>query len=55
MPGHYADNFISCIIPLNSSLFHEVGITIPILQIGKLRFRVVNPLTPAHTIIKKQN
>lgn len=52
MPGHYADNFISYIIPLNS-LFHEVGITVPILQIGKLRFRVVKFLTPAHTIIKE--
>ena len=49
MPGHYADNFIAYIIPLNSSVFHEVGITTPILQIGKLRFRVVKFLTPAHT------
>ena len=45
------DNYF--IIPLNSSLFHEVGITVPILQIGKLRFRVVKFLTPAHTIIKE--
>lgn len=35
MPGHYADNFIAYIIPLNSSVFHEVEITTPVLQIGK--------------------
>lgn len=55
MPGHYADNFIAYIIPLNSSVFHEVGITTPILQIGKLRFRVVKFLTSAHSLIKEPN